>query len=137
MIEPDAVIAQAREWLGVRFLHQGRNRFGCDCSGFFAGLMHELGSDEILDRLPRAYSRSGVDLIPTLEQLSRPIELQPAALIAVQWPQTKNASHVALYTGTSVIHATEGNGKVVEHGYVRQWVDRTVSIWALPLVVYR
>lgn len=137
MIEPEAVIAQARQWIGVPFLHQGRNRFGCDCTGLFVGLMLELGSSELADAAPAAWSRSGLELVPRLSEISREIDLQPAAIVVVRWPKALQPSHAALYTGSSIIHATQANGKVVEHAFGKQWMSRTDSIWALPMVAYQ
>lgn len=137
MIEPDALIAQARDWVGVRFLHQGRSRHGADCLGFIAAMLAELGSDTGITNLPHNYARSPQTLlIEGLSMLSREIPLQPAALILFQWPSTPDASHAAIYTGTSMIHAYQTERRVVEHGFRGAWVKRAVSYWALPLVRY-
>lgn len=37
------VVAQARQWLDVPFLHQGVTREGCDCRGLVIGVCRELG----------------------------------------------------------------------------------------------
>lgn len=37
------VVAQARQWLDVPFLHQGVSREGCDCRGLVIGVCRELG----------------------------------------------------------------------------------------------
>jgi cell wall-associated NlpC family hydrolase len=138
MIQTQDLISQAREWMGVRFLHQGRTRFGCDCLGFIAGVLHELGSEVLLDNLPRAYGRNPQALLKAgLGGLTHELtSLEAGALIVVQFPQAKYASHAALYTGESIIHQFESVGKVTEHGYRGAWVKQSDSVWALPLVVY-
>ena len=137
MIEPQAVIDQARQWLGVRYLHQGRNRFGCDCLGFIAGMLHELGSDVFLNYLPRAYGRNPQALLMQgLQALTREIPLELGALVVIQFPFSPHPAHAAIYTGETIIHSYASVGKVVEHGYRGQWIDRTKSTWALPLVMY-
>lgn len=137
MITPALVIAQARDWRGVKFLHQGRTRHGADCLGYIAGLMAELGSPTFLQYLPVNYARSAQPLLlERLAQVSREIPLQPAALVLIRWPKEAHPSHAAIYTGENLIHCTQENGKVVEHGYRGAWVKRTASIWALPLVGY-
>lgn len=137
MITPDDLIAQARTWLGVKFLHQGRTRHGADCLGYVAALLGELGSPMPLERLPKNYARAPQsELEAMLRSLCREIPLQPAALVLVKWPDTVHPSHAGIYTGANLIHCTAENGCVVEHGYRGVWVRRTVSVWALPLVRY-
>jgi cell wall-associated NlpC family hydrolase len=137
MIAPEDVFAQAREWLGVRFVHQGRSRHGCDCLGFIAAFMQELGSDTLMNALPRAYGRAPQSLlVDGLPKITREVALQPGALLLIQFPVYPWPSHAAIYTGSSMIHSVEAAGKVVEHSYGRPWKPRTVSTWALPLVRY-
>ncbi len=137
MITPAQVIAQARNWVGVRYLHQGRSRSGCDCLGFIAAMMGELGEPRLLEWLPINYGREPQSLlIENLTAHTTQIELAPGALILIQWPLTEFASHAGIYTGESMIHAYESVAKVVEHGYRDPWVARTSGIWALPGVTY-
>lgn len=138
MISTAQVIENARTWLGVRFVHQGRSRHGVDCLGFVAAMMHELGSDVFLDHLPVNYARSPqASLTPGLQAVTCEIPLQPGALIIVQWANTPCPSHAAIYTDTNtLIHCNSIHRKVIEHGYRGPWVTRTASIWALPLVTY-
>lgn len=138
MIPAAALIAQAREWVGVPFVHQGRSRVGADCLGSVAAIAAELGSRVLLQHLPCNYGRNPQALlIEGLTNLCRNIELEPAALILFQFPQAKFPSHAAIYTGESIIHAFERVGKVVETSYGQPWLRLTHSVWALPLVVYR
>ena len=137
MIAPDRLVFQARQWVGVPFLHQGRTRHGCDCLGYIGGVLGELDSRAALELLPINYGREPQSLMmDILTKHSRQIPLQAAALLLIQWPQTEFASHAAIYTGASIVHAYEAVGKVVEHGYRAPWPARTVSIWALPDVAY-
>jgi cell wall-associated NlpC family hydrolase len=137
VIEAPALIENARSWAGVRFLHQGRSRHGADCLGYIAAMLSELGSDTFLQELPHNYARSPQSLlIEGLTRLCRQIPLQPAALILFQWPHTPDASHAAVYTGTTMIHAYQSLGKVVEHGFRGPWAKRAVSYWAMPEVIY-
>jgi cell wall-associated NlpC family hydrolase len=137
VIAPQSVIDQAREWQGVKFLHQGRSRHGADCFGFIAAMLAELGSPTFLRHLPLNYPRAPqARLIAGLTALSREIPLQPAALVIIQWPHASDPTHAAIYTGDNLIHCTEDTGQVVENGYRGAWVRRTAGIWALPLVRY-
>jgi cell wall-associated NlpC family hydrolase len=131
------LVENYRSWLHVKFLHQGRTRLGADCLGFIAAGANEVGSSLFLDNLPINYARNPQSLLlDSLEQLTRKIDLQPGALIAIKWPFTQVASHAAIYTGTSIIHSYEANREVIEHGYVQPWIARTDSVWAIPLVKY-
>jgi cell wall-associated NlpC family hydrolase len=137
MITPDALIAQAREWLGVRFLHQGRTRMGCDCLGFIGGMLAELGCTVGLENLPLNYARNPQALlVDTLNRVTHTIELQPAALVLIQFPNTSHPSHAGIFTGSTLIHCYQGVGRVVEHGYQRPWIKRTAGFWAIPMVMY-
>lgn len=137
MIAPAQVVDNARSWLGVKFMHQGRTRNGCDCLGFIAACMNELGSPTLLDNLPVNYARDPQALLVSgLKELTREIPLEAGALILFQFPRTAYPSHAAIYTGESMIHSHEPNLKVVEHGYRAAWLKYTRGIWALPLVVY-
>lgn len=137
MISPQEVVDQARSWIGVKFQHQGRTRMGCDCLGFIAACMAELNSWTLIHGLPVDYARNPQSLlIDGLNRLSEEIQLKPGALILFQFPKAEHPSHAAIYTGESMIHAHQPNGKVVEHGYRGPWLKYTKSYWALPLVTY-
>ena len=137
MITPDQVIAQAREWLGVRFVHQGRSRHGCDCLGFPSGVLGELGCTVGLEYLPINYARAPQgEVLATLSNVTREIPLQPAALVLIRWPKSEFPSHAGIFTGENLIHSYQTVGKVVEHGYREPWIKLTASFWALPEVKY-
>lgn len=137
MVTGDQVIAQAREWVGVRFLHQGRSRAGADCIGFVAALCAELGLMTPLAALPNNYARApAAQLIEGLERLAGRCELKPGALLLIKLPLTAYPSHAAIYTGSSMIHSDGMRGCVVEHSYGRPWTNRTDSVWTLPGVTY-
>lgn len=138
MIQASDVSFQARSWIGTPFLHQGRSRFGADCLGFIAAMLAELGSMTFLEELPHNYARSPQSLlVEGLARLCREVPLQPAVLILFQWPATPDASHAAIYTGETMIHAYQSERRVVEHSFRGHWVRRATSYWALPEVVYR
>jgi len=140
MISADDLIENARSWVGVPFLHQGRSRYGADCLGFIAACLEELGSTTFIDYLPRAYSRTPTPiLMKGLQELTREIKIESAALLTFQWPLQKFPSHAGIFTGSTIIHCDgmTARGKVVECQYQAPWVARTRSIWALPGVMYQ
>lgn len=110
---------------------------GCDCLGFIAACMAELDSWALIHNLPPDYARNPQSLlIDGLNSLTQEISLQAGCLILFQFPKSEHPSHAAIYTGESMIHAHEPDGKVVEHGYRGRWPKYTKSHWALPLVTY-
>ncbi len=138
MIAVEQLVAEAREWVGVKFVHQGRSRFGADCLGFIAATLAELGSRVLLDHLPNNYGRNPQALLlDGLTSLCQRIEIEPGALLIFQFPQSTLPSHAAIYTGESIIHAFEREHKVVESTYAAPWTKIFHSAWAMPLVVYR
>src|SRR5688572_12541928 len=136
MISADMVVDEARSWVGVPFLHQGRSRSGVDCVGLILQVLQDLGC--ITDDFKRpSYGR-----LPNQGHLERQIseyclpldQLIPGALIGVQWHG--DAAHVAIYTGDNIIHAYEKRKQVVEHGFRGKWLERIKGVWALPGVYY-
>lgn len=137
MITPEQLVAEARDWIGVPFLHQGRSRHGVDCIGFVAAMCAHMGATKPLENLPHNYARNPQALLKdAIRMLGTPTTLEVGCLILIKWPAAKEASHVGIYTGTSMIHCYEGVGKVVEHGYSTPWPERTDSLWRIPGVSY-
>ena len=132
---PDAVIAEARRWVGVSFRHQGRDSHGIDCVGLPIVVCQSLGL------LPKSFDVSNYGRLPTGELVDRlkahcrqiP-EAVPGCIVVIAW--TKLAAHTAIYTGETLIHSYQSVGKVIEHGYRGRWVRLTHSTWALPGVRY-
>ena len=132
---PADVVAEARSWLGVPYLHQGRTRAGIDCVGLPIVVGRALGffreGFEVANygRLP------STELAERVVEHCRPIERGTAgALVVIAW--TRLAAHVAIGTGDTLIHAYESVGRVTEHGYRGRWLRLTHSTWALPGVRY-
>lgn len=137
MIDPQAIVVEARTWVGTMFLHQGRNRQGCDCLGFISAVMADLGDSTFMQNLPHNYSRNPQgSLIAGIGRLCALSGLQPATLITFQFPKAEHPSHAALFTGSTIIHADQTVGKVVEHSYAGAWPRLTHSIWTIPGVKY-
>jgi len=129
------VVQEARAWLGVPFMHQGRTRHGIDCVGLPIVICQSLGI------IPRNFGLNDYGRTPSgelerrlLEYCTRIERPAPGALIVIAW--TRLAAHVAFCTGDSMIHAYESVGRVIEHGYRGRWVRMTHSSWRLPGVRY-
>ena len=118
------VVREARTWVGVPFLHQGRSRNGVDCVGLPIVVLHDAR------RLPptlklRDYPRAA---LPTgnLEQhflaLLHPAARRTCPAVSLRFKWQRTLAHVAIYTDTdTLIHALETHGRVIEHGFRGMW----------------
>lgn len=111
MIQRSQFIAAARRWLGVPWVHQGRNRYGVDCIGLLLVTCWQL---RLFDRdvtgyglFPRAdWMQAEFDAI-----LPRVDEPQPGDVVLMRL--AKRLMHVGIRTEHGVIHAWGGK-RVVE-----------------------
>lgn len=131
-----AIVAEVRTWLGCPYLHQGRNRRGVDCVGLVIAVCDACGVT------PPGFTTGAYGRIPANDMLrsriaehcsplDRPL---PGAMVVIRW--TREASHVAIFTGSTLIHSYQHAGRVIEHGYRGRWLRMTDSVWALPGVTY-
>ena len=141
------LIAAARFFIDVPYVHQGHSSFGMDCIGFVftAALLADVDIEALMsDQNPSEpvplwnYSRTaqaeGIARTQKwLKQIPSPI---PGCLIFFKFPQEAHPSHFAIYTGTSIIHALAIERKVVEQTYGRPWVQWAHSFWELPGIEY-
>lgn len=135
MIEPLAISSEARRWLGVPYVHQGRTRFGVDCIGFVICVR------DTVERWPQAmnemrnYKRmpSNGLLLAKLTTYCTMLEApEEGCVIAIQWPKTKEPSHVGIYSAGNILHAYLRSRAVIEHGFRAQWLRDAHSYWRLP-----
>lgn len=138
MITAAQLVRNARTWLGVPFVHQGRSRHGVDCIGLQIANLAECDALPVHFRDVRTYGRRpNGELLREIERYCTPADRASAGvLIVIRWPQVKLEQHVALCTGPTMIHAYQGRRGVIEHGYVGEWIRNTVSLWRLPGVTY-
>jgi cell wall-associated NlpC family hydrolase len=121
-VEENRVVEVARSWVGVPFQHCGRNRNGVDCVGLILVVARELG---ISQYETRPYSRqvNSNEMRRELERLCEPIpELEPGAILFLRI--RKHPTHLAIYTGNTIIHAYEPPKSVVETTYSGYWEER-------------
>lgn len=96
-------------------MHQGRSPAGVDCIGLVFLVAREMGVD-LVDR--PGYGRTPfrglleAELKDQLEEVPL-TELSPGDIMLLKWPNGA-PSHVAIYTGDTMIHSYEKRGKVVE-----------------------
>lgn len=140
------LVAQARTWDGVPYLHQGSNRFGADCRGFIRGVYAELGLD-----LPdyRAY---GTEADPALllqkltDALGAPVasspvtyaDLKPGDIIVFHFPKSNAPRHLAIVTDrtTGGFNFIESNGnqkRVLERRLDEKYLARVTHVFRRPI----
>ncbi len=111
MTSRDRFIAEARRWIGVPWLHQGRNRHGVDCVGLLLVTAWALRLSD--------YNITGYGLFPRAEwmqeefdrMMPRVEEAQPGDVVLMRL--ARRLLHVGIRTEHGVIHAWGGR-RVVE-----------------------
>lgn len=138
MISPQALVDEARTWIGVPFLHQGRSRSGVDCAGFVVAMLRGAGELPPDFRDVRNYARRPNGELLTLVSLHclRTQKETPGLLVLIRWPRDHEPSHLAFLTGATLIHCYQRQRAVVEHSYRGVWKRDAHSLWRLPGVAY-
>jgi len=129
---PETVIAAARELLEMPFRHQGRASSGkTDCAGVICHVAEAHG-------LPYA-DQTNYPRMPGSGRLEAALDEQPC-LIRVPTSTRKagdvllmkfagDPQHLAVFTGSTIIHAYETVGKVAEHRLDEAWERRIVRCY--------
>lgn len=132
------LLTEARSWLGVPWVHQGRSRHGVDCVGLLVMVARALGvaSHDVAGyaRLPHGGAlRALAD--QHLTPAARP--LVPGQVVLMRFDGEEQ--HIGLLGdypgGLSLIHAHSRMGKVVEHRLADVWAQRIMAVYTLPGVV--
>ena len=131
MVSRAEVVAEARSWAGVRWVHQGRGRTGIDCIGLVVVVRRELGiGDYDIPSYPR--TPDGTFLAHFFNAGGTRVEIlkaQPADLLLFK--EARSPCHVGIITQRNgdllyIAHAHANRHKVLEEpvlGDLRQkWV---------------
>ena len=106
--DAEAVVADARAWVGVPYAWGGRTELGADCSGFVQALFAMRGIR--LPRDSRDQAEVGGAIDPYADAVSS--EARPGDLVFFA-PEGRGVTHVALCEGGSrILHATSARGCV-------------------------
>lgn len=130
------VVAEARSFLGVRWLHQGRSRDGLDCAGLVVAVGTTCrGLDCPLPDYPRA-SRDEQMLELAGQHLVAidKADMRPGDVVVLAFEKQR---HMGLlgdypYGGLSLIHAYLPNRKVVEQRLDEVWAARIKQAFRFP-----
>lgn len=143
-MDPHAVIAEARTWLGTPFHHQASLKgVGCDCAGLIRGVGHACG---ILPGYRERWRRHGnYGRLPNprrmeaaLRAFMREVPKEQMRLADVLWMQWRRdlPMHLGIVAERdgrqTLIHALSDIGRVVEHGLTVEWRARIHSVWRYP-----
>lgn len=140
----DAIVAQAREWIGTPYRHQASCRgAGTDCLGLLRGVWREtLGPEpEVVPGYTADWSEPGrsEDLLDAarrnLVEVPR-ADMQPGDVLVLRMRDTGVAKHVGILGATSegvptLIHAYSGCG-VVESMLTPAWARRIAGVFRFP-----
>lgn len=141
MITGADIVAIAESYLGVPFLHQGRDRNGIDCGGLLVAIARDLG---ILDSLGyvdrRDYPREPTDknMMRLMRRYMRLVRGPLKEGYAMHFGFVENPHHVAIYTRGDMIHALNRTSRqrVMRHGYRGIWPNKFRGAYVFPGVEY-
>jgi cell wall-associated NlpC family hydrolase len=130
----DRLLDEARQWVGVRFRHQGRTRRGVDCSGLVvcvAGKVLGFDPNEYIGQ-PR-YGKK-----PDIKELRQGLktfcvrikesEARPGDVVLMSFDN--EPTHIGFLTSTGIIHSTAQKRGVVEQGLDSRL--RIISYYRIP-----
>jgi cell wall-associated NlpC family hydrolase len=131
------VVAEARSWIGTRWIHQGRNRHGVDCIGLVVVVRRELGLG--------GYDVAGYPREPDGTFLAHffnaggvrvgILKAQPADLLLFK--DARSPCHVGIITARNddtlrMTHAAASRRKVVEELVIHEWQRKWVAAIQMP-----
>lgn len=130
MIPRAQFVAEARKWLGVPWVHQGRNRLGVDCAGLMLVTCWGLG---LIDR---DYDVRGYGIVPPdamligeCDRFCERVE-QPQFGDVILMRLAKRLLHFGILTDGRVIHAW-GARKVCEVTMPEMWRRRIAAAYTV------
>lgn len=155
MLTPEAVVAEARTWLGTPFRHQGRlKHVAVDCIGLVIEVARTCGHFEACG-LPPGFDIRDYAAVPgTFRMMERftdyclaiPLAQAEPGHIAV-FAVRGIASHCGILAphpggGLSLIHALEahvpsrragpGRRSVIEHRFIGTWQQACLKVFTMP-----
>jgi hypothetical protein len=117
------VISAARDWIGVRWLHQGRNRAGIDCAGLLIQIHLELNLP-VEDKTGYKRTPNALDFLNHIRRQTTFCATPMPGSIAV-FRQEVMPCHTGIFAEKNgiltIIHADATQGKVLEEPFIHDW----------------
>jgi cell wall-associated NlpC family hydrolase len=127
----DDIIAAARTAVGTPFVHQGRTvGKALDCAGLVIHVVSVLGiaHHDRTDYPRRPLNGQLQAQLDTQENLKKVASAPlPGDVLLMRFG--RDPQHLAIFTGSSIIHAYESVGRVVEHVMDAKWLARIVAAY--------
>lgn len=130
------IIVAALECLRVPFRHQGRQidpgaDQGIDCVGVAVHVASRCGLPYV-DQQGYGRTPAGTALLDALDaqpclRVVKRTDMQPGDLLAMRFE--RDAQHVAIYTGATIIHAYSSAGLCCEHAFTTAWQRRVMRVY--------
>ena len=130
----DFIVAEARRWKGTPFSHQGRvlgKRV--DCVGLISMVARAAGAKS-RDVANYTDNPDPIEMKAILDRelINIPIaDAKPGDIFWMIYGSPK-PRHLAIFTGTGIIHAYSQNGAVVEHELDEKWRRRVRAVYRYP-----
>lgn len=145
MVTRTQVIAEARQWLGTRFHHQGHAKgVGCDCAGLVGGVCVALGllPADFWETQFARFAGYGRQPHAGLLEAGCAAFLEPVHADSIQLADVllfrfeAEPQHVGfvgdyVHGGFSVIHSLSTERKVVEHRLDSLWLSRVTGAYQI------
>ena len=152
MTTREEIVAQARTWIGTKFVHQGRskqtgsNAGGVDCIGLAVGVVRELGIKDKDGQLLHLHDYTNYSSLPSAKLLMGSLhkvlteipieEAVPGDVLVFRFK--KEPQHIAILSELDkgvmrVIHSYRGPEKVTEQIINDQWKSRITSAFRIRL----
>jgi len=134
--QADLAIAEARSYIGTRWRHRGRSRFGIDCIGLLVAAMR-AGGVVMRDRVDygRYPWKDGIDqdLIAHFGDPSDFDSAQAGDVVLLCWGDKKHMpAHVGILSdsprGLGMIHC-HSQMKVSEHRIDAEWQAKIIGVF--------
>jgi NlpC/P60 family putative phage cell wall peptidase len=140
MPDPEAIVAEARSWIGTPYLHQASLRgVGCDCLGLLRGVWRAVMGGE--PELPPPYKPDWAEAArrDTLAEAARrhlveidATGIQPGDVLLLRWRDGLPAKHCAIASGPDrMIHAHDG-AAVCEVAIAPWWRRHLAGAFRFP-----
>jgi cell wall-associated NlpC family hydrolase len=123
------IIDEARTWLNVRWVHQGRSRAGIDCIGIVIKVAHALGIFAF-DTFDYSRQPDPNRLRELLGEHMEKIAIDEARIGDILLMRfEREPQHVAIVSDIGMIHAYAQARRVVEHRLDSLWKSRVVGAY--------